>query len=72
MSGCIDHRNTFLDMHGHIRLAIEIPRKCPLVCGGLQLKKSYFRKQKFGFTAYATLENVLFGETSIWNKTSLR
>ena len=40
MSKCFDHKTMFSDTHRHFRPAIEISRKRPIVCGGLELKKS--------------------------------
>ena len=40
MSKCVDHKTTFLDTHRHFRPATEISKKLPIVCGGLELKKS--------------------------------
>ena len=39
MLRCFDHTTTFPDTHGHFCPAIEIPRKFPIVCGGLELNK---------------------------------
>ena len=40
MSKCFDHKTTFPDTHRHFCLAIEISRKFPIVCEGLELKQS--------------------------------
>ena len=55
MSKCFDQRTTFLDTHSHFRRAIEISRICPIVCGGLELKKRNLKnKNMLGFTAYVS------------------
>ena len=41
-----ENNNTFSDTHIHFRLPMEISRKIPGVCGGLELKKSNFPKQE--------------------------
>ena len=40
MSRCFDHKTIFPDTYRHFRPATEIPRKLPIVCRGLELKKS--------------------------------
>ena len=42
-----DHKNTFLDTHKHFRPAIEISRRFPIVCKGLELKNNNFKKDKW-------------------------
>ena len=62
MSQCVDHKITFPETHHHFRLAIEISRKCPIVYGGLELKKSIVQKQILGVADYAILVYSLFLE----------
>ena len=45
MSKCLDHKTKRPDTHRHFRLATGISRKCPIVCRGLELKKSNVQKQ---------------------------
>ena len=45
MSTCLDHTTTFPNTRRHFRLAIEIPRNVPILCGGLELKKEQLKKQ---------------------------
>ena len=40
MSKCFYRKTTFPDTHRHFRLAIEISKTFPIVCGGLEVKKS--------------------------------
>ena len=35
-----NHKTTFLDTHKHFRLAIEVSKIFPIVCGALELEKS--------------------------------
>ena len=40
VSQCDGHEAVFSNTHRYFRLAIELSMKCPIVCGGLQLKTS--------------------------------
>ena len=56
ISRCVDHKSTFPDTHRHFRLATEISRKLPIVCGalgGLELKK-----RATWTTKYAWIRNI--------------
>ena len=43
---CFDHNATFPDTHRHFRPAIEISWSLPIVCGGLELKKSSLKNDR--------------------------
>ena len=38
-----NHKTTFRDTHRHFHLAYEISKKCPIVCGNVDLKKSNYK-----------------------------
>ena len=45
MAECFYHKTTIQDTHRHFRLVIEISRKFPIVCKGLELKKSSLKTE---------------------------
>ena len=45
MLKCFEHKTTFPDTHRHFRLANEISRNCPTVCGYLELTKRNFKSK---------------------------
>ena len=53
ISKYFDHKTTFPDTPRHFRLAIEISRKIPSLCGSLEFKKNNIRTNMLGFAAYA-------------------
>ena len=44
MSRCSDHKTALPDTHRHFRLAIEISREFPIVCGGSRAQKEQLKK----------------------------
>ena len=63
MSLYIDYKTAFLDTYRHFHPVVDIPKKNPIVCGGLDLKKSNLKNVKtLGFAAYAILEPLVFEE----------
>ena len=69
MSKCFDHDAPFLDTHRHFCPAIEISRKLPIACGGLELKKSILKNKRLGLAAYV-FELLDFRQKSVWSPMS--
>ena len=65
MSNCFNHKATFPDTHRHFRPAIEISRKIPIVCEGLELKKSNL-ENKYTWMRNLCFSKVRFGRKN-WN-----
>ena len=72
MSKCFDHKTTFADTHKHLGPAIEISRKIPIVCGGLELKKINVKTRSLDpqpmFLNFSMFEEMVLGTNVKKNK----